>query len=84
MSGFIGSRVGLDLLKSGEYQVRGTVRDINNEAKIAPLRKAYGTYFDQLELREANLLDDASLHKAIAGSTYVVHIASPFFFPQKE
>lgn len=30
------------------------------------------------------MLDDASLAKAIAGSTYVAHIASPFFFPQKE
>lgn len=30
------------------------------------------------------MLDDASLAKAIAGSTYVVHTASPFYFPQNE
>jgi len=30
------------------------------------------------------LLDAESLHKAIAGSTYVVHTASPFFFPKNE
>lgn len=84
VSGFIGSYVCLDFLKSGEYRVRGTVRDAKNEAKLAPLRKAFGTYFDQLELVEADLLDDASLAKAIAGSTYVVHTASPFYFPKNE
>ena len=46
ISGFIGSRVCLDFLISGEYRVRGTVRDHKNEAKIAPLRKAFGVYFD--------------------------------------
>jgi len=42
VSGFIGSYVCLDFLKSCEFHVRGTVRDIKNEAKIAPLRKAFG------------------------------------------
>ena len=38
VSGFIGSQVCLDFLKSGEFRVRGTVRDAKNEAKVAPLR----------------------------------------------
>jgi nucleoside-diphosphate-sugar epimerase len=45
VSGFLGSRVCLDFLKCGQYTVRGTVRDAKNEAKIAPLRKAFGEYF---------------------------------------
>jgi nucleoside-diphosphate-sugar epimerase len=80
ISGFIGSRVCLDFLACGEFTVRGTVRDKNNEAKVAPLRKAFGEYFDKLELVEADLLDADSLAKAIAGSTYVVHTASPVTF----
>ena len=73
VSGFLGSRVCLDFLKCGEYRVRGTVRDTKNEARLAPLRKAFGDLFDQLELVEADLLDADSLTRAIAGSTYVVH-----------
>ncbi len=46
VSGFIGSRVCLDFLMSGEFHVRGTVRDAKNEAKLAPLRKAFGGYFE--------------------------------------
>jgi len=84
VSGFIGSQVCLDFLKSGEYRVRGTVRDKDNEAKIAPLRKAFGEYFDQLELANADLLNAESLTAAVAGSTYVVHTASPFFFPKDD
>jgi nucleoside-diphosphate-sugar epimerase len=84
ISGFIGSQVCLDFLKSGEYHVRGTVRDSKNEAKISPLRKAFGEYFDKLELVNADLLNTESVNKAIAGSTYVVHTASPFFFPEND
>jgi hypothetical protein len=45
VSGFIGSYVCLDFLKSGEFQVRGTVRDVNGE-KVAPLRKAFGDLYN--------------------------------------
>lgn len=84
ISGFIGSLVCLDFLKTGDYHVRGTVRDSKNEAKLAPLKKAFGEYFDQLELVNADLLNTESVTKAIAGSTYVVHTASPFFFPEND
>ena len=84
ISGFIGSRVCLDFLQSEDYHVRGTVRDSKNEAKTAPLRKAFGEYFNKLELVDADLLNTESVTKAIAGSTYVVHTASPFFFPEND
>ena len=64
-------------MKNGSFKVRGTVRSRTNEAKIAPLKQAFGDYFDQLELVEADLLDEDSLFKAIEGSIFVVHTASP-------
>lgn len=42
MSGYIGSQTTLLFLKDGNYRVRGTVRDKNNAAKLAPLREAFG------------------------------------------
>ena len=78
ISGFVGSQVCLAFLKDGTFKVRGTVRSTTNEAKIAPLKEAFGEYFDQLEFDEADLLNEESLFNAIEGSTYVVHTASPF------
>ena len=67
-------------LDDGGYRVVGTVRDHTNESKIAPLRNAFGDKFEQLELRNAELLDAQSLNDAIAGADYLVHVASPFTF----
>ena len=58
VSGYIGSHCCKILLESGKYRVRGTVRSKTNEAKIAPLREAFGDKFDQLELVEADLLNE--------------------------
>ena len=78
ISGFIGSHVGLTLLRDGSFKVRGTVRSKTNADKIDPLRQAYGELFEQVELVEADLLNADSLRAAIQGSTYVIHVASPF------
>ena len=77
-TGYIGSHCCKLLLESGKYKVRGTVRSKTNESKIAPIREGIGELFDQLELVEADLLDEESLIKAVEGSTYVLHVASPF------
>jgi dihydroflavonol-4-reductase len=58
--------------------VRGTVRDTKNEKKVAPLRRAFGDKFSELQLAEADLLNAESLDKAIEGMEFVVHTASPF------
>ena len=76
ISGYVGSHVGLLLLKDGTFNVRGVVRDPNNAAKLDPLRKAYGELFDRIEFVKGDLLDAASMTSAIAGSTYVIHLAS--------
>ena len=54
ITGFLGSHVCDVFLKDGGFKVRGTVRDKTNEKKIAPIRKAFGENFDQLELFEAD------------------------------
>ena len=80
ISGYLGAVTCLKFLEDGSFRVRGTVRDTTNEAKLAPLREAFGDLFSQLELRQADLNDEQSMIDAIAGSTYVCHMASPFFF----
>ena len=42
VTGYIGSHCCKILLESGKYKVRGTVRSKINEAKIAPIREAFG------------------------------------------
>ncbi len=77
ITGFIGSRICLDFLKTGEYALRGMVRNKHDVSKMEPLRKAFGQHFEQLEIVEADLLDSESVLKAVTGSTYVVHAARP-------
>lgn len=77
ISGFLGSHVCLTFLNDGAFTVRGTVRDKANLKKLAPLRRAFGDKFDELELFEADLLDAQSIDAAIAGQDYIVHTASP-------
>ena len=77
MTGYLGSQVCLDFLKDESFIVRGTVRDKRDQAKILPLKKALGTYFDKLKLCYADLEDPDSIDYAIKGATFVVHTASP-------
>ena len=74
VSGYIGAHVCKKFIDDGGFRVIGTVRDKDNAEKVAPLKKAFG---EDLELRSANLLDAASMEKAVEGATYLVHTASP-------
>lgn len=78
-SGFLASHVVQQLLENGEYMVRGTVRSLANEKKVAPLRKLKpeSAKYD-LELVEADLMDKESWMEAVKDCTYVIHVASPF------
>lgn len=46
VTGYLGSKVCERFLEDGSFRVRGTVRDKNNQAKLAPLREAFGAKFD--------------------------------------
>jgi len=46
ITGYIGAETCLQFLRDGSFRVRGTVRDRNNEAKVAPIRESFGHLFD--------------------------------------
>ena len=79
ISGYLGAHVCQQFLSLGKYRVRGTVRNKDDEAKLADLKEAFGeALFKKLELRNADLMNAESIESALEGSTYVVHVASPF------
>jgi hypothetical protein len=51
------TQICLDFLKSAQFKVRGTSRKHKDEAKLAPIRKAFREFFDNFELVSADLLD---------------------------
>ena len=59
-SGFLASHVVKQLLETGEYMVRGTVRSLANEKKVTPLRRLCRDARYELELVEADLMDKTS------------------------
>jgi dihydroflavonol-4-reductase len=76
-TGFIASRVVLDLLEAG-YQVRGTVRNIDRGAVLRDWLAPITGKLDNLSLVEADLMSDAGWDQAVSGCRYVLHLASPF------
>ena len=78
VTGYVGSQVAHTYLQHGEFKVRGTVRSLKNPEKMEPLKKSLGELYDQMELVEADLLDEESIIKAGEGCKYIVHVASPF------
>ncbi|OQV12398.1 putative uncharacterized oxidoreductase [Hypsibius exemplaris] len=80
-SGFLASHICQQLQERG-YRVRGTVRSLKDLKKVAPLRKLCPVANYQLDLVEADLLHAKDWMAAVAGCTYVIHVASPV--PGKE
>jgi nucleoside-diphosphate-sugar epimerase len=77
VSGYIGSWVAHAALKLG-YRVRGTVRSLANESKVQHLRDLCPGSSFMIELVEADLNSDKGWAEAVAGCTFVLHVASPF------
>ncbi|XP_065921022.1 uncharacterized protein [Dysidea avara] len=76
-SGYIATHTIQQLLISGNYRVRGTVRSLKSEEKVKPLRELIPDAKYPLELCEADLQDKGSWIPAVKGCKYVLHIASP-------
>ena len=76
-SGFVASHIILQLQQEG-YKVRGTVRNLKNEEKLKPLYELCPDTAHQLELVEADLLNEDSWPDAVKDCEYVLHVASPF------
>jgi len=77
-SGYIATHTIQQLLVSGNYRVRGTVRSLKKEEKVKPLQELVPDAKYPLELCEADLQDKDSWIPAVKGCKYVLHIASPF------
>lgn len=62
------------------YKVRGTIRNISDEAKNEKLKAQIteGQANKQLEIVEADLLKEDSWPSVVAGCQYICHVASPF------
>ena len=75
-SGFIASYVIQQLLQSG-HQVRGTVRSLQDEAKVQAVRALCPDAQHPIELVEANLCQTDCWATAVRGCTHVLHLASP-------
>jgi nucleoside-diphosphate-sugar epimerase len=77
-SGFIGAHCILQLLQAG-YRVRTTVRSLKREPEVRAMLKAGGVDAgDSLSFAAADLLSDAGWNEAVAGCSFVQHVASPF------
>ena len=76
-SGFIATHIVKLLLEKG-YRVRGTVRSLKDEKKVAPLRKLVSNPKHELELCEADLTNEKGWAEAVKDCDYVMHTASPF------
>ncbi len=82
-TGYIGSWVVKELLEKG-YRVRLTVRDKSRVDKYSHLNELAATTEGELELWEANLMQEGSYDNAASGADAVIHVASPFILRFKD
>ncbi|MDX2276133.1 MAG: aldehyde reductase [Hyphomonadaceae bacterium] len=77
-SGFIAAHCIIQLLQAG-YTVRTTVRSLSREGDVRAMLNQGGVEAgDRLSFAAADLSSDAGWGDAVAGCTFVLHVASPF------
>lgn len=74
---YIASELVKQLLEKG-YNVKGSVRSLNNKEKIQHLINLGAAFPGKLTLHEADLLSDGSFDDIVKGTDLVFHTASPF------
>jgi nucleoside-diphosphate-sugar epimerase len=75
-SGFLATHCIKLLLQKG-HRVRGTVRSLKDSIKCDPLKQLVEHSKYELELVEADLVDENSWLNAVKDCTYIMHTASP-------
>ncbi|MFI8527341.1 NAD-dependent epimerase/dehydratase family protein [Promicromonospora sukumoe] len=76
-SGFIAGHVIVQLLDQG-HTVRSTLRSLRKEGAVRDVLRAAGvTRHEALTFVEADLMQDAGWADAVAGTDFVLHVASP-------
>jgi dihydroflavonol-4-reductase len=76
-SGYIAGHCIRELMEHG-YRVRGTVRSLARRDATDHLRRFAAERGGTIDFVEADLTADAGWKEAVAGCTYVLHVASPF------
>ena len=76
-SGFIAKHCIAELLRQG-YAVQATLRDLNREEETRRAIGNAGATAGEVKFFPADLLQDEGWDAAVAGCTYVLHVASPF------
>jgi nucleoside-diphosphate-sugar epimerase len=76
-SGFIAKHCIAELLRRG-FEVRGTLRDVKRGDEVRACVARAGADPAGLEIVSTDLLRDDGWDAAVAGCTYVQHVASPF------
>jgi dihydroflavonol-4-reductase len=74
-TGFIALHCIRELLQHG-YQVRGTLRDLNQEHELRQALSPLGAA-DRLTFVKAELLSNAGWEEALQGARFLMHVASP-------
>lgn len=77
-TGFVATHVIVQLLQQG-YQVNTTVRSVSSQTQLFETLKSAGIQVsqDNLQLIEADLLDDNNWLTAMRDCDFVLHVASP-------
>ncbi len=76
-SGFIAKHTIAELVRQG-YAVRATLRNLDRAEEVRRAVGNAGAVASGIEFVQADLLSDAGWDDAVAGCTYVQHVASPF------
>ena len=76
-SGYLACHV-IQQLQLFGYKVRGTVRNLQDDKKCQAIRELCPNAKHPVELVEADLLKAETWPTAVAGCTYIMHMASPY------
>ncbi|MEK9727405.1 MAG: NAD-dependent epimerase/dehydratase family protein [Candidatus Margulisiibacteriota bacterium] len=81
ISGWIAQFCAVELINAG-YFVRGSLRTMNRQQEVINALSKVVDTTNSLEFCELDLLKDDGWDDAMAGCTYVMHIASPFYLKE--
>ena len=81
ISGWIAQYCAIELIKAG-YHVRGSLRSMDRQQEVIDALSKEVDPTKALEFCKLDLLKDDGWDEAMAGCTYAMHIASPFYIKE--
>ncbi|NQD69286.1 NAD-dependent epimerase/dehydratase family protein [Sphingobacterium shayense] len=77
ITGFLGSHTAIQLLNLG-YKVTGTLRNMERADSIKNVIAEYTDHIANLNLAQADLMDEKAWSSLSKGKNFIIHVASPF------